>query len=59
VKDPLADDVHENGNAVDQTDRLDSAAVRFHAKDEDDRHVEMEVVDQENQPDASEGEFPG
>ena len=58
VKDPLADDVHDDGNAVDQADRLDFAAVRFHADDEDDRHVEMEVADQENQPDAAEGEFP-
>lgn len=58
MKDPLADDVHEDGNAVDQADRLDFAAVRFHAEDEDDRHVEMEVADQENQPDASKGEIP-
>jgi hypothetical protein len=58
VKDHLADDVHEDGNAVDQADRQDLAAVRFHADDEDDRHVEMEVADQENQPNAPEGEIP-
>ena len=58
VKDPLADDVHEDGNAVDQADRQDLAVVRFHADDEDDRHVEMEVAEQEDQPDAAEGEVP-
>ena len=39
MKDPLADDVHEDWNVVNQADRQDFAEVRFHADDEDDRHL--------------------
>jgi hypothetical protein len=39
VKDPFANDVHEDGNAVDQADRQDFVEVRFHVDDEDENYI--------------------